>query len=69
LYFHCTLQLLVSIAQHLGVNFQEGSDAMGFLSRYWLNLTSLASLFGVVGTSELHWVPGYLRYLAEWWWS
>ncbi|KAF2032781.1 hypothetical protein EK21DRAFT_59937, partial [Setomelanomma holmii] len=65
-YFQLSLQLLVTIAQTLGIHFHAGSDVVGLFPRYWANLTSTENLFGVVGKDVL---KGHVEFVAGWWWD
>jgi hypothetical protein len=63
LQIHCVSQIVVTIIQSLGVHFHNTGDDLGFLPRYWINLTTLDHVFGVVGAAELR---SYARYLYWW---
>jgi hypothetical protein len=77
LYFHLALQLLVTVANVLGIHFHEGKDTIGFFTRYWINIMSPENMFGATGAGALtkyarsiaRWVPGWiygLRDLSTW---
>jgi hypothetical protein len=63
LYLHLALQLLVTVANVLGVHFHEGKDTIGFFTRYWINITSLENMFGATGAGAL---TSYARLIARW---
>lgn len=66
IYFQLLLQLLVTIAQTLGIHFYAGTDTLGLFPRYWANLTSVENLFGIAGRQA---VNQHVRFVAGWWWD
>jgi hypothetical protein len=77
LYFHLARQLLVTVANVLGVHFHEGKDTIAFFTRYWINITSLENMFGATGARALtsyariiarfiaRWMPGWIFGLRD----
>ncbi|KAH7067192.1 hypothetical protein FB567DRAFT_634789 [Paraphoma chrysanthemicola] len=64
--FQLQLQLLITIAQTLGIHFSAGKDELGIFPRYWHNLTSVDNLFGVVGKEKL---ARHTMFVVGWWWD
>jgi hypothetical protein len=64
--FQTFLQLLVTIAQHLGAHFHFREDEVGFFSCYAANLMLMRNLFGVGGSAA---VDAELGYVFGWWYD
>jgi hypothetical protein len=53
LVFHFQFTLIITMIQTIGTHFREARDLLGLIPRFWQNLISPSTLFGVGGSERL----------------